>query len=103
MRAGRDDGHTVRRMGAVMSDEDKYDYGTPEHAVRDGLNESMMSYEGYVNSSTFDVAGEVVKILRERNFIVTREPRCECGWIGEGNHYHDRRLDKKTPSQEDLS
>lgn len=76
-------------------------YGTPEHAAIEALNQSPFAFEGYLNGSSEDVAAALVKGLRERGFTVIREPRCECGWNGESNHYHDKRLGRASSASTD--
>lgn len=68
-------------------------YGSPEHAAREVLAASIYTYEGYVSGAEVaDLAQLVVDGLRERGFVVTNEPRCECGWTGIANHLHDTRM-----------
>lgn len=67
-------------------------YGTAEHAAEEALTLSLYASEGYVSASVEDVAKAVVAGLRERGFAVHHEPRCECGWNGTANHYHDMRM-----------
>lgn len=66
-------------------------YGTPEHAAVEALEEANVAYDRYVSASVESVAQAVVEGLRQRGFIVTREPRCECGWLL-GNHDHGKRM-----------
>lgn len=71
-------------------------YGTPEHAAAEALNRSTAAFEGYVNSDVERVAELVIEGLRERGFIVTNQPRCECGWTGIANHLHDDRMGRSS-------
>lgn len=71
------------------------DYGTAEHAAREALEQASCTTDGWVSSDTGSLAQVVVDGLRARGFTVSAEARCECGWRGEGNHYHDMRMGRK--------
>lgn len=69
-------------------------YGTPEHAVREALTQSVYNSDGWITCDIANIAQLVVAGLRERGFAVdNRPPLCDCGWTGHGtNHLHDARM-----------
>lgn len=81
-----------------MSDHEKPSYGSAEHAATEALEAAPGTCERWVNSDIDSVAAVVVAGLRERGFTVSAEPRCECGWTGTANHYHDMRMGRAQQS-----
>lgn len=67
-------------------------YATAEHAAVEAIIQSIYNTDGWVTAEATSIADVVVAGLRERGFVVQREPRCECGWIGVANHMHDMRM-----------